>query len=150
MITTQGNTITIVIDDEELQDYFNYYFHKYPRRRKEPIDKPIPPSLNKWAIMKRPQANDLKQKWKEFIVWLIDKYKLSNKGIEKCRMTVIYTFPTRTRRDLDNYCTKFINDGLVESGFLADDSYFNIEEAKYKGRYEKGVWKTELIFEVIE
>lgn len=150
MITTQGKTIVITIDNDELEDYFNYYFHKYTTRRKKPIEKPIPPSLNQWSIMKRPQANDLKQKWKEFIIWLITKYKLNDKGIKKCNMAYIYTFPTRTRRDLDNYTPKFINDGLVESGFMIDDSYFNVEEAKYKGRYEKGVWRTEITIEILE
>ena len=150
MITKQKNIITITIDDEELQDYYNYYFRKYPKRRKKYIDKPVPPSLNVWTPMKRMQKNELKQHWNNFMVWLIQKYEIDNMKIQRCNITYIYTFPTKHRRDTDNYTPKFINDGLVNSGFLQDDSYFNIEVAKFLGKYEKGVYQTDIIVEILE
>ena len=150
MINIKNNIITITVDEEELKDYNKYYFHKYPKRRKAPIEKPMHPSINQWMIMKRPQMNDVKQKWKEFIIWLIKKYELQNKKIEKCNITYVLTFPTKLRRDLDNYSMKFLNDGLVESQLLVDDSYFNVIEAKYKGRYEKGIYKMDVIIEILD
>lgn len=65
--------------------------------------------------------NALKQKWKAFIIWLIEAKGLSDMRIDACEIEYTTYYPTNRRHDLDNYTPKFINDGLVESGFLIDD-----------------------------
>jgi len=40
------NQVNIVIDNDVLDKYHEFYFRKYPKRKVKPIDKPIPPSLN--------------------------------------------------------------------------------------------------------
>ena len=56
--------LLITIDNNTLIKYNKYYFNLHPKRRKEPIETPHHPSINKWFIMKRPQMNALKQNWK--------------------------------------------------------------------------------------
>ena len=40
MKTTQTKEYVIISNQEILEEYFKYYFKKYPRRSKKPIDKP--------------------------------------------------------------------------------------------------------------
>jgi hypothetical protein len=142
------NKIKIVIDDEILEKYNKYYFSKYLRRRKIPIEKPIPPSLNKWIVMPRFQANNEKQKWKEFMIWLVNENNLNDKKLKNCIITYAYYFPTKHRHDSDNYSGKFINDGLVEGNLLEDDDFEHVE-MRYKGFYDKNNPRTEIIIENI-
>ena len=138
--------ITITIDKQLVDKYNTYYFTQHPKARKNPIDKPIYPSINKWTILPRMSMNNLKQKWTEFGKWIIDYYGYKDLKIDKCDLEVIITFPTKTRRDIDNYCTKLIMDGFVKEGFLVDDSYFHIQSVLFNGRYEKDVEKMEFRF----
>lgn len=71
--------------------------------------------------MKRPQMNALKQKWKEFIAWLVANSEYGNIHIEQCELKFITYYGTARRHDIDNGCPKFIIDGLCESGFIVDD-----------------------------
>lgn len=71
--------------------------------------------------MKRPMMNALKQRWKDFIIWLIEDQGYSNLHIEKCEMKFTIYYKTNRRHDIDNGCPKFILDGLSESGFIIDD-----------------------------
>lgn len=71
--------------------------------------------------MKRPQMNALKQKWKEFISWLIQNSEYKNVHIEQCEVKFITYYGTARRHDIDNGCPKFIIDGLCENGFIIDD-----------------------------
>ena len=139
-----NQSIKFIIDRSTIKKYNLYYFTQYPRRKKEPIVSPIAPSLNQWGIMKRPQANHLKQCWKDFIVWLVQDYNLSNKKIDKCQIVVTYYFRTKQRRDADNYTIKFIGDGLVASGLLEDDDFSHIESLTIMGGYDKNCPRTEL------
>ena len=54
--------IKLVIDNSTLREYNNFYFKKFKKRSKTPIDKPVHPSLNIWSTMSRPAANDLKNR----------------------------------------------------------------------------------------
>jgi hypothetical protein len=101
-------TVFLVIDNQSLEEYNKYYFTKYPKRKVPPIKNPIPPSLNQWMVMKRPQMNNEKQKWKEFIMWLVNKYNLQNQQIDNATITFTYYFKTRIRHDADNYTPKNI------------------------------------------
>jgi len=139
------NQIKLIIDNDVLDKYHEYYFAKYPKRKKKPIEKPTHPSINKWFIMKRPQMNDLKQKIKDFIVWFVEDQGLTNKKIEKCSMIFISYFKTRIRTDIDNYSPKFFMDGLVDGGLIVDDDYIHVESLTLKCGWDKERPRTEII-----
>ena len=136
--------IKLVIDNEVLEKYNEYYFKQYPKRKKIPIESPTHPSINKWMIMKRPQMNDLKQKWKDFIIWFVEENKLTNKKIEQCEMTFISYFKTKIRKDCDNTVPKFILDGIAESGLIIDDDSLHLISLTLKCGYDKEWPRTEI------
>lgn len=76
--------------------------------------------------MKRPMMNALKQKYKDFIVWFIERQGYTNLHIEKCEMEFITYYKTNRRHDVDNTTPKFILDGFAESGFLVDDDWLHL------------------------
>lgn len=113
--------IKLVIDNTVLAEYEKVYFAGHPRAKKKPITQPYHESINKWMIMRRPQMNALKQKWKEFIAWLVDNSEYRDFHIEQCEIKFITYYGTARRHDIDNGCPKFIIDGLCENGFIIDD-----------------------------
>lgn len=116
--------INLIIDNDVLDKYHEYYFKQYPKRKKKPIEKSIPPSLNKFTSMIRMAQNDLKQKYKEFAIWLSNYYNISNLNLEKSCITYTFYFKDRRRRDYDNLLLtpKLLNDGFVSAGVFVDDS----------------------------
>lgn len=141
--------ILLIIDNKILQEYNTYYFNKYPKRRVPSIKRPIPPSLNQWMIMKRPQMNNEKQKWGAFIIWLVNHYNYANIKIDKCIITYKFYMPTKRRFDLDNLTPKFLNDGLVEAGMLIDDGISHIKTIVLEGGYDKENPRVEILIEPI-
>ena len=77
--------IKLVINNAALEDYEKVYFAKHPRAKKKPIAHPYHESINQWMIMKRPQMNALKQRWKEFIAWFIENSEYKDTHIEQIR-----------------------------------------------------------------
>lgn len=136
--------LLIIIDKNTINSYNNYYFKKYTKRKKAPIEFPTHPSINKWSIMKRPQMNALKQAWKEFIVWVVEENGLTNKKINKSNMTFISYFRTKVRKDVDNTVPKFIIDGFSESGLIIDDDFLHLESITLKCGYDKENPRTEI------
>lgn len=118
--------ITIIIDRKTIKKYSDYYFSIHARATKPPIKTPYHESINQWMIMKRPMMNALKQKWKNFIIWLVEEKGYSNLRIEKCEITQTVYYPNNRRHDIDNSVPKFILDGLVESGMIIDDDCTHI------------------------
>lgn len=106
----------------------------------------IPPSNNKFMgrgtrYIQSIQYQQEKQKW----AWLIkaaikDRPK---KALEKAEVKIIYYFPTKQRRDPDNYSGKFILDGLVQCGIIKDDSFSNID-LTLRGRVDRKNPRTEI------
>jgi len=139
--------IKIIIDNNILEKYREYYFEKYPRRKNNPIKKPIPPSLNSWMIMRRFQMNHQKQVWKEFGEWLVNYYGYTNKKIDKCKIIIEYFFDSKRRHDADNYTPKNLFDSFTVSGLLIDDDFNHVESLTIKGNYSKENPRTEIIFE---
>jgi Holliday junction resolvase RusA-like endonuclease len=111
----------LTIDNKLIDEYADYYFKSHPRARKKPIEHPYHESINRWFIMKRPQMNMLKQKWKDFIIWWMRKLGYMDKKLGQFTMTFTVYMPTRRRIDPDNTVPKFILDGFTESGFIVDD-----------------------------
>lgn len=120
--------IKLVIDNAALEEYEKVYFASHPRAKKKPISQPYHESINKWMIMKRPQMNALKQKWKEFITWLVHNSEYAGIHIEQCSIKFTTYYGTERRHDIDNGCPKFILDGLCENGFIIDDDSKHITE----------------------
>jgi Holliday junction resolvase RusA-like endonuclease len=143
------NEIKIVIDKDIIEKYHEYYFEKYPKRKVKPIEKPIPPSLNRFITYKRMQQNSVKQKYKEFSVWLASYYKIANLNLDAGLMTITFYFPDKRRRDFDNLMLtpKLINDGLVEAGVFKDDSG-DILRLKFENfQYDKLNSRVEILIE---
>jgi hypothetical protein len=138
--------IKIVIDNEILKKYSKYYFDKYPRRKKMPIEKPIPPSLNQWMVMRRFQMNHQKQTWKEFGEWLVDYNDLRDKKLDKCNIVIEYFFDSKRKHDCDNYTPKNLFDSFTVSGLLIDDDFNHVESLTIKGNYSKENPRTEIVF----
>lgn len=120
------NKISLIIDDTVLESYSEYYFSIHTKAHKIPIPHPYHESINVWMIMKRPMMNALKQKWKDFIKWLVDTKGYTNLGIDKCEIEQTVYYPNNRRHDIDNTVPKFILDGLVESGMIVDDDHLHI------------------------
>lgn len=136
----------IVIDKVAMDEYCKYYFKKYPQRKKKPIDKTIPPSLNQWMVMRRFQMNHQKQIWKEFGEWLVDYNGLRDKKIERCSIFIEYFFDSKRKHDADNYTPKNLFDSFTVSGLLVDDDFGHVESLTIKGNYSKENPRTEITF----
>ena len=136
--------IKLIIDNDVLKRYEDYYFALHPRAKKSPIKKPYHESINEWMIMRRMEMNALKQRWKDFIKWFVKEQGYENLSIEKCAITQTVYFPSNRRHDIDNTIPKFILDGLVESGMIVDDDSRHVTSLTMKCRYDKGNPRTEL------
>jgi hypothetical protein len=119
----------IIINEEIMQKYDEYYFKEHPKRKVKPLKKIFPPSINEFTSMKRMAQNGIKQKWKEFIIWLVDYHKLTNAKLNKVCITYTFYFQDRRQRDYDNLMMtpKFINDGFVVSGMIVEDNYKEVK-----------------------
>lgn len=116
------NKIKIIIDNEIVEKYLNYYFDLYPKRKVDPV-KLFPPSMNTFMTYKRPQANSVKQKYKEYAEWLASYFGIANIMLENANIKYKFFYGDKRRRDIDNLmiCPKFFNDGFVNAGIFIDD-----------------------------
>lgn len=143
------NEIILTINQDKVDEYERYYFFRYPKRKKRPLEKPFPPNLNKFILWKRPQQNAIKQIWKEFIGFIALEY--DNLEITNCEIHFDFTFKDKRRRDLDNYLStsaKLIIDGLTQAdgnNMIVDDSYTNIKKISASAKYEKGIEELKII-----
>lgn len=138
------NMIKIVIDNQIIDEYYKWYFDKYPKRKKRNIESPIPPSLNAWMIMPRFKMNAQKQAWKDFGSWIVKYNGLENKKIDKCNIVIEYFFNDHRRRDADNYTPKNLFDSFTFRGLLIDDDFNHVEALTIKGNYSKSNPRTEI------
>lgn len=150
ILNIQNNTLKLVIDNDTLKRYERVYFKLHPRASKSPIENPYHPLMNVWMIMKRPMMNDLKQKWKDFIVWFIKEQGYSNLRINKCEMRFITYYKTNRRHDVDSSSPKFILDGFTESGFVVDDDSLHITSLTLQCFVDKECPRTEIEITNIE
>ena len=141
--------LKLVIDNSVLDRYTEYYFKKHPKAKNRPIDNPYHPSTNQWMIMKRPMMNALKQKWKDFIMWFIKDLGYQDMNIDSCEFYVTTYRKINREFDLDNTTIKFIQDGLVESGFLVDDNYKVLKKLVLTGGIDKNNPRTEIIVRIL-
>lgn len=125
---SSSSDLCLVIDDDVIARYEEYYFREHPRASVKPIKQPYHESMNVWMILKRPMMNALKQKWKSFIAWFVEDQGYANLLIEKCEIRFDTYYATDRRHDTDNSCPKFIIDGLVDGGLIVDDDSKHIEK----------------------
>lgn len=142
--------IKLVIDNNTLLDYEEYYFKLHPRATKRPIETCHHPSINQWMIMKRPMMNALKQKYKDFMVWFIEQQGYTNLHIDKCEMKFTTYFSTNRRHDVDNTTPKFILDGMAESGFIIDDDSKHLTSLTLECDIDKEYPRTEIEVRILE
>ncbi len=142
--------IKLILDDALLDEYTEYYFKKHPRARKKPIEKPRHPSMNQWMILPRIQMNALKQKWKDFGVWWMDKLGYRDLMLDNFEIEEIVYMDTRRRTDIDNYTMKFLHDSLTEAGFIVDDDSKHFKKLTMKVDYDKEHPRTEIIVRILD
>lgn len=114
------------------------------------IIKDIPPSNNKYMGTGRKGSNFRYQEEKRRWEWLVREAVGKLKPKEPLKGVVVsltYYFPTRHRRDPDNYSGKFILDGLVKSRVIEDDC-FSCIDLKIQGDYDKENPRT--VIEILE
>lgn len=141
------NELVIEITQELVDEFNKYYKKTNPRTKKEAISSPLCPTLNKFTTMVRMAQNDSKQKYKKFMMYILEKNNIEKLMLEECEMCYIVTYPTLTRRDLDNAAlnSKYYGDAMVEFGLLKDDSYFQIKSLSFMAKYEKTITKLEIV-----
>ena len=143
-----GRKVTIVLDQQALENYTKEYFRVYPRRRKIPIKEPIIPSLNKVLMMGKEERNNLKERWEEFVYHTIEQQGLLNLQLTHCEVNITIVFGNKRRNDLDNRHSKAIFDAFTRSGLIVDDNRFVIPKITLYAAYEKN--NPHMVFELIE
>lgn len=142
--------LTIIIDNDCLEKYNHYYFKEHPRARKFPIKSPQHPSINTYTRMTFQAANTLKQKWKDFIIWLVEDLGYSGLLIKKCEIFYKTYFFQNRRHDLDNLSPKYILDGFVEAGLIVDDDSEHIVRLITECDIDKGNPRIEFTIKILE
>lgn len=145
-----AQSILLVIDDAVLEEYDGYYFDIHKRASKRPIPHPYHESINSWMIMRRPMMNALKQRWKVFIHWFVERQGYTNLRIDKCEICQTIYYPNNRRHDIDNSVPKFILDGLVESGLIVDDDSNHITQLTLRCEVDKDHPRTELKINILD
>lgn len=140
----------LILDNSVLSEYEKYYFSIHTKAKKKPIENPYHESINKWFIMRRPQMNALKQKWKDFCIWWINELGYQDLKLDKFEMTFTTYMPTKRRIDPDNTVPKFMLDGFSESGFITDDDGLHLKALTLKTGYDKNNPRTEIDVKVID
>ena len=82
----------------------------------------LPPSLNAYRLLHWCKQHKLKKQWARevFVEW----HRMSRPKFQRVRITLVFTFPDRRKRDLDNYMatgSKFVGDS-VKGLFIPDDN----------------------------
>lgn len=142
--------IRMTLDQEVLDRYNQYYFARYPKRKKIPIPRPLHESINVWGPMNTLARNNIKKHWDEFIAWWMDELKLKDKRLETFEAEFIYYMPTKRRADCDNLTPKFILDGLVHAGVIVDDDYLHLTKLTIRAGYDKCRPRTEIILKTTD
>ncbi|MEG1477614.1 MAG: RusA family crossover junction endodeoxyribonuclease [Oscillospiraceae bacterium] len=104
--------------------------------------KAVPPSLNKFSGRKNVwEYRKMKKEW-TMLVKATAMSKVKSPA-EFALVRIDYFFKTRVRHDSDNYCGKFILDGLTAAGVIIDDDFEHIALLLH-GHYNKENPRTEI------
>lgn len=137
--------LRLSITQEDVDIYNKYYSLIHKKAKKMPIDRPIHPSLNQWTTIKnRVMMNAIKQKWKEFAIFWCKYHKLEGMMLDDYAIEYVTYMPSKRRADPDNYTCKFLLDGFVEAGFLADDDGSHMRALILRTGYDKKNPRTDI------
>ena len=90
--------------------------------------KGCPPSLNKFAGRENTwQYREEKTAWTNAVIFTARACKdRPARPYGMADVVIMYYFPKRNRHDPDNYCGKFLLDGLTKAGVIVDDDMDHI------------------------
>ena len=90
--------------------------------------KGTPPSLNKFMGRKSEwDYRNEKTIWTRAVLYAAKAAKdRPEQPFEKAEVVIDYFFRTAVRHDADNYCGKFLLDGLTKAKVIADDDFSHI------------------------
>lgn len=93
----------------------------------------LPPTLNEIRRLHFQQVAREKKEWKHIVGWLVKEQKIKPVS-GPVIVTYEFYFKDSRKHDPDNYSAsaKFLQDGLVESGILSDDSFGPVVELRLK------------------
>lgn len=144
--SVKSSSLKLIIDTDVVDSYNAHYKILHPKSKLLAIKSPAHPSINEWTVKTRMAMNNLKQKWKDFICWIVETNELGEMKIEECDIEFTTYFKDKRRRDCDNYSPKFIFDGFVEAGLLVDDSSTRVKSLKIACGYDKENPRMEFLF----
>lgn len=105
----------------------------------------IPPSLNKLLGANRFYIHRVKKNWEA----IVEEYAplKPHEPMKRAIIYYVFHFRTKRRQDPDNMASavKFINDGLVNAGFLVDDAFDNVDIRIRRGEKSPSGEYTEVI-----
>lgn len=105
----------------------------------------IPPSNNRYIGRTNfREYQRMKKEWADLVALLCRPRP--GKPLAKAVVRLTYYFPTKGRRDPDNYSGKMILDGLTAAGIIADDSFGHIT-LELRGEYDRENPRTEIEIE---
>lgn len=110
--------------------------------------KGVPPSLNAFAGRGNVwEYREQKKRWTQ-AAWAAcrSSKERPKEPLERAEVTISYYFPTLARHDADNYCGKFLLDGLTKAGVIVDDDLKHIT-VKIQGYHDKSNPRTEILVE---
>lgn len=141
----------LILDQQLIDEYADFYFKEHPRAKKKPIERPIMPTLNQILILQRPQIAALKAKYKEFGIWLVHHYGYEDLALQKFELEVRVYMPTKRRFDLDNCVggVKLLIDAFTETQMIVDDNSSNLIKLTIMGGYDKDNPRTEYILRTV-
>ena len=92
----------------------------------------IPMSLNVYRNAHYYQLNAQKEIWEKAVQVAVHTQQI--KPMERGKVTFEFWFKDKRKHDPDNYSAsaKFLLDGMVKAGILADDNFSIIEELSLK------------------
>ena len=87
----------------------------------------IPPSSNRYSGRKNCwEYRKDKKEWMRAVWYACRTAARPQRPVERSVVRIKYYFKDKRRRDPDNYSGKFLQDGLVAAGIIADDSFSHI------------------------
>lgn len=140
--------IKITITQRDVDEFNAAYFKAHPKAKKHLIETPQHPSLNQYVTACNMKSNSMKQNWKDFMIFILNKNNLQDIHIDSCEVTYVTYFKNKHKHDLDNISPKFIFDGLVAGGFIVGDDMTHIKKLTIMGGYDKENPRIELMFNV--
>lgn len=144
--------ITISFTQDLYDEWTQMYFKKHPRATKKPLlSSNVLLSMNRWIILPRMSAMTLKERWKEFVTWVVEKHGYTNLNIKRCEVDVKILYPTRKEFDLDNFSSnKYVFDGFSNANLWIDDSYTHVQKISISGEYKPKVAQLDYIITILE